>query len=103
MKTEFFKWGILAACSTVILSLLVLLSVLYAPVATDDDPYLLVRYILLRLTGISIALPALTGLMLFVDFITPDDWMKAIGDDPKACSYVMSAVILVIGAVLCWT
>ena len=103
MRTAFFHWIVLAASSALILGALMGLSLTWDPFANGDDPYSLLRYLMLRLTAISIAAPALTGLMVFVDFVTPGDWMKAIGDDPKACSLVMSAVILAIGAVLCWT
>jgi hypothetical protein len=103
VKQAFLRWTVLAAGCGAALGLIVGSSIDWLPVADPQDPYMLVRYVALRLTAIAIAAPALTGLMLFVDFVTPGDWMKAIGDDAKACSFVMSAVILVIGAVLCWT
>ncbi len=103
MRKTLFHWGVLAASCVLALGLLMSLSVTWVPLINAGDPYNLLRYLVLRLTAIAIAAPALTGLMIFVDFVTPGDWMKAIGDDPKACSLVMSAVILVIGAVLCWT
>jgi hypothetical protein len=100
---SFFHWSLLAMLCVLALVFIVGLSLMWSPVVNPEDPYILLRYLLLRLTAIAIAAPALTGLMLFVDFVTPNDWMKEIGDDAKACSFVMSAVILVIGAVLCWT
>ena len=103
MKREFFKWSMLTALFLTVLCCIVALSLYLAPVIGAHDPYCLIRYLLLRLTAICVAAPALIGLMLFVDFITPSDSMQVIGDDPKASSYVMSAVILVIGAILCWT
>jgi hypothetical protein len=103
MKKEFFRWAILTAFSVLVLGSGLILSLYGAVIMSEDDPYSLLRYALLRFTAIAIAAPALTGLMLFVDFITPGDWMKAIGNDSKASAYVMSAVILVIGAILCWT
>jgi hypothetical protein len=103
VRKAFFHWSVLTTMCAVALVLFVGLSLSWFPVISADDPYSVLRYLLLRLTAIAIAAPALTGLMVFVDFVTPGDWMKAIGDDPKACSFVMSAVILVIGAVLCWT
>jgi hypothetical protein len=103
MKQEFFRWAILTAFSIFALVSALILGLYGAGVIGEEDPYSLLRYVLLRFTAIAIAAPALTGLMLFVDFITPGDWMKAIGNDSKASAYVMSAVILVIGAILCWT
>ncbi|MBI5248427.1 MAG: hypothetical protein HY912_02935 [Desulfomonile tiedjei] len=67
------------------------------------DPLSLLRYVVIRLTAVLIGLITLTGGMLFVDFITPDDWMDGIGKDPTSSAIVMSAVVLVIGAILCWT
>lgn len=103
MTRAFLHWSLVALLSGLVLVFVIELSLVWSPLVNPDDPYTLLRYLLLRLTAITIAAPALTGLMLFVDFVTPGDWMKAIGDDAKACSFVMSAVILVIGAVLCWT
>jgi hypothetical protein len=103
MTRSLYHWSLLALLCALALVSIVWLSLVWSPVVNPDDPYILLRYLMLRLTAIAIAAPALTGLMIFVDFVTPNDWMKAIGDDAKACSIVMSAVILVIGAVLCWT
>ena len=103
MKQAFSRWSLLTTWCAASLGLIVGSSIAWLPIADPQDPFTLVRYVCLRLAAIAIAAPALTGLMLFVDFVTPGDWMKAIGDDAKACSFVMSAVILVIGAVLCWT
>ncbi len=75
---------------------------LYSPLIMGDDPYSLLRYVVIRLSAAMIAAPFLGGLMLLTDFITPGEWMETIKDDPKACSYIMSAVVIVIGAVLCW-
>lgn len=68
-----------------------------------DDPYALVRYVLIRVTAVLIGLIALSGGMLFVNFITPDDWMEGIGKNHLASAILMSAVVLVLGAILCWT
>jgi hypothetical protein len=102
MKREMIKVGILSWVS--LLGVLTLLSVsMYSPLIMGEDPYGLLRYVLIRLTAILIAVPVLTGLMTAVDFVTPGNWMEAIGNDPKACAYIMASVVLVIGAVLCWT
>jgi hypothetical protein len=103
MREEFFKWCVVAALSFVTLFIIVGTHFYWAGALGGHDPYSLLRYVLLRFAAITIAAPALIGLMLIVDWITPSDWMKVIGNDPKASSYVMSAVILVIGAILCWT
>jgi succinate dehydrogenase hydrophobic anchor subunit len=102
MKKEFMKWGILLAVSVCGTATLLCIS-LSSTLIMGGDAYGLARYILIRLTALFLATPALVGLMLAVDFVTPGDWMEAIGHDPKACSYIMAAVVLVIGAVLCWT
>jgi hypothetical protein len=68
-----------------------------------DDPTALLRYVIIRVIAVLIGLIALSGGMLFVDFITPDDWMDGIGKDHVASAILMSAVVLVIGAILCWT
>ncbi|MGO9567270.1 MAG: DUF350 domain-containing protein [Desulfomonilaceae bacterium] len=74
-----------------------------SPVVLPDDPTALLRYVIIRLIAVLIGLIALSGGMLFVDFITPDDWMDGIGKDHTASAILMSAVVLVIGAILCWT
>ncbi|MGC8604889.1 MAG: DUF350 domain-containing protein [Desulfomonilaceae bacterium] len=102
MKKEFIRVCILALTAS--LGLIIMLTIsLLSPLIMGEDPYSLMRYVILRLTAALIAAPFLTGLMLAVDFVTPGNWMETIRNDPKACSYVMAAVILVIGAILCWT
>ncbi len=102
MKKEFFHVCILALIAA--LGLIIMLTVsLLSPLIMGDDPYALLRYTIIRLTAAIIAAPFLTGLMLAVDFVTPGNWMESIRNDPKACSYVMASVVLVIGAILCWT
>ena len=102
MKREIIKVAILSSMSAVGLVALLFISV-SSPLIMGEDPYSLLRYVLIRITAVLIAVPVLTGLMVAVDFVTPGDWMEAIGNDPKACSYIMAAVVLVIGAILCWT
>lgn len=102
MKGPLFRWAGLMILSAGATWMLLLLSVLH-PTIMGPDVYGLARYVVIRLTGIFLAAPAFVGLMLAVDFVTPGDWMKTIGNDPKASSYIMAAVVLVIGAVLCWT
>jgi hypothetical protein len=102
MKREIIKVAILSSMSAVGLVALLFTSV-SSPLLMGEDPYSLLRYVLIRITAVLIAVPVLTGLMVAVDFVTPGDWMEAIGNDPKACSYIMAAVVLVIGAILCWT
>ena len=102
MKKELARVCILAAIATLGLGIMLTLSVL-SPLIMGDDPYALLRYAIIRLTAALIAAPFLTGLMLAVDFVTPGNWMESIRNDPKACSYVMASVVLVIGAILCWT
>lgn len=102
MKQEFLRVCTLALIAATGLSGILSLSV-YSPLIMGDDPYSLLRYVLIRLTAALIAAPFLTGLMLAVDYMTPGNWMESIRNDPKACSYVMASVVLVIGAILCWT
>lgn len=83
------------------MSLMVIASV-FAPLIMGQDPYALLRYVLIRMTAALVAAPFLVGLMTATDYLTPGDWMDAIGNDPKACSYLMSAIVIAIGAILCW-
>jgi hypothetical protein len=73
------------------------------PWVMPDDPDALLRYTVLRIAAVLIGLIALSGGMLFINFITPDDWMDGIGKDQIASAILMSAVVLVLGAILCWT
>ncbi|HMK35314.1 MAG TPA: DUF350 domain-containing protein [Desulfomonilaceae bacterium] len=75
----------------------------FSPWITPEDPSSLLRYVMIRVTAVLIGLISLSGGMLFVNFITPDDWMDEIGKDQVASAILMSAVVLVIGAILCWT
>jgi hypothetical protein len=102
MKAEFIRVVAVIISSAAGLFGLLYISV-FSPLIMGEDPYSLVRYVLIRLSAALIAAPFLTGLMLVVDFVTPGDWMESIRNDPKACSYVMASVVLVIGAILCWT
>jgi len=102
MKREMIKVAVLSSASAIGLIMLLFIS-LSSPLIMGEDPYSLLRYVLIRMAAVLIAVPVLTGLMVAVDFVTPGDWMEGIGNDPKACSYIMAAVVLVIGAILCWT
>jgi|GEM_PF-1316298 hypothetical protein len=102
MKGPAMKWLVLSLFCAIAAGMLAAGS-LVSPLIMESDPYGLLRYMLLRLAAVALAAPALIGLMLAVDFITPGDWMDAIAQDPKACSYIMAAVVLVIGGILCWT
>jgi hypothetical protein len=75
----------------------------FSPGIIPGDPNALARYVLIRVTAVLIGMISLSGGMLFVNFITPDDWMEGIGKDQMASAILMSAVVLVIGAILCWT
>lgn len=101
MKREILRTAVLSAVSAAGLVGLLALSCLSS--VMGDDPYALIRYVTIRSAAVLVAVPVLTGLMVAVDFVTPGDWMRAVGDDPKAAGCVMGAVVLVIGAILCWT
>lgn len=102
MKREILRTAVLSAVSAAGLAALLAVNHLYSTV-TGDDPYALIRYVTIRIAAVLVAVPVLTGLMTAVDYVTPGDWMRAVSNDPKAAGYVMAAVVLVIGAVLCWT
>lgn len=102
MKREILRTAVLSGASAFGLAALLAVSY-FSSTVTADDPYALIRYVTIRLAAVLVAVPVLTGLMVAVDFVTPGDWMRAVGDDPKAAGYVMGAVVLVIGAILCWT
>jgi hypothetical protein len=102
MKAEFMRVLAIVVSAAAGLTGLLYISV-FSPLIMGEDPYSLMRYVLIRLAALLIAAPFLTGLMLVVDFVTPGDWMESIRNDPKACSYVMASVVLVIGAILCWS
>ncbi len=99
MLREFKQWLIASAVGcTGIATLLG-----FSPWIIPEDPNALARYALIRVTAVLIGLISLSGGMLFVNFITPDDWMDGIGKNQMASAILMSAVVLVIGAILCWT
>jgi drug/metabolite transporter (DMT)-like permease len=99
MFGEFKKWAVASVlASTAVAGLLGC-----SHWAMPQDPTGLIRYVVIRLTAVLIGMITLSGGMLFIDFITPDDWMDGIGKDPTSSAIVMSAVILTIGAILCWT
>ena len=99
MFTEFKQWAIVSIFASMAVAGLLVCSNWITP----HDPLSLLRYVIIRLTAVLIGMITLSGGMLFVDFITPDDWMAGIGKDPTSSAIVMSAVVLVIGAILCWT
>jgi hypothetical protein len=99
MYNEFRKWAIASVLASIAVAGLLSCSNWVMP----HDPSALLRYVVIRLTAVLIGMITLSGGMLFMDFITPDDWMAGIGKDPTSSAVVMSAVVLVIGAILCWT
>ncbi len=99
MLREIKQWIIASTAGVLGIAALLFVS----PWVLPDDPAALLRYVIIRVIAVLIGMIALTGGMLFVDFITPDDWMDGIGKDHTASAILMSAVVLVIGAILCWT
>ncbi|MGB6065221.1 MAG: DUF350 domain-containing protein [Desulfomonilaceae bacterium] len=99
MLREIKQWIIASTAGGLGIAALLLVS----PWVLPDDPTALLRYVIIRAIAVLMGMIALTGGMLFVDFITPDDWMDGIGKDHTASAILMSAVVLVIGAILCWT
>ena len=99
MFREFKHWAIASVLAVASVTSLLACSEWVMP----HDPLALLRYVVIRLTAVLIGLITLSGGMLFVNFITPDDWMDGIGKDPTSSAILMSAVVLVIGAILCWT
>ncbi len=99
MSSEMRQWLIASTVG----GLGVLGLLMASPLVLPYDPTALLRYVVIRVIAVLIGLIALTGGMLFVDFITPDDWMDGLGKDHTASAILMSAVVLVIGAILCWT
>jgi hypothetical protein len=99
VKREFAHWALVSFIGASVIAALVIIS----REIMCDDPDALLRYLLLRITAVLTGLISLSGGMLFLDFITPDDWMAGIGKDKFASAILMSAVVLVIGAILCWT
>ncbi len=99
MFKEFKQWTIASLLAGTMITGLLACSDWIMP----HDPLALLRYVVIRLTAVLIGMITLSGGMLFVNFITPDDWMDGIGKDPTASAMLMSAIVLVIGAVLCWT
>jgi hypothetical protein len=99
MFREFKHWVIASVMASTAVAALLACSNWIMP----HDPLALLRYVVIRLTAVLIGMITLSGGMIFVDFMTPDDWMAGIGKDPTSSAIVMSAVVLVIGAILCWT
>lgn len=99
MYREFKQWLIASAVGCLGIGILLWIS----PWIMPQDPQALMRYVVIRLTAVLMGLVALGGGMLFIDFITPDDWMDGIGKNQTASAILMSSVVLVIGAILCWT
>ena len=97
----FRRFCVISGACFLVVALIISAS-LYSPLIMGEDPYALLRYALIRVTAAVIAAPFLGGLMLLTDYLTPGDWMETIRNDPKACSYIMSAVVIVIGSILCW-
>lgn len=99
MLTKTYHWLVASSLGAAALAFIILT----ADVVLPDDPDLLVRYLLVRFAAAITGFIALSGGMLFIDFITPDDWMAKIGKNEIASALVMSAVVLVLGAILCWS
>ena len=101
MKQLIRRFALVSGACFLLVAMFVIAS-LQSPLIMGEDPYSLMRYVIIRITAATLAAPFLGGLMILTDYLTPGDWMETIGHDPKACSYLMSAVIVVIGAILCW-
>lgn len=67
-----------------------------------NDPWGLCRYLVLRLAAAAWGIIALTGSVLFFDYVTPGDWFAKIEEGNIACAVVTAGVVFTIGLVLCY-
>lgn len=94
MSYELKHWGIGAGVAGVIIALVLLAS---PYVVYEDDPYQMVRYAIQHIIIVLLALITLSGVILFLDWITDYDLLDKIGENPMATSF------FVVGVVLCIT
>jgi len=85
-------------CGGVILILLVV-SPFVMPVT---DSWGLYRYFVNRVAAAAWGIMAITGAVLFFDYVTPGNWFEKIEEGNVACAIVTVGVIVTVGLVLCY-
>ena len=65
-------------------------------VVYEDDPYQLVRYTIQHIIVVLLSLVTLSGVILFLEWITDYDLLNKIGEDSKATALFTASVIFCI-------
>jgi len=93
------SWMIGSSLCAVIVGLLLLLSPFVMPAS---DPWGLYRYFVNRVAAAAWGIVAVTGGVLFFDYVTPGNWLEKIEEGNTACAIVIVGVVITLGLVLCY-
>lgn len=77
-------------------------AILLAPYLQTGDPEIYIRTLLSRLLACSTSTVAVTGLVLWVDRVTPGDWFEEVQKGNMACALVLGAIFYGLYSLLTW-
>jgi hypothetical protein len=99
MRPLIRAWTIGSSFSAVVVAALLLVSPFVMP---PSDPLGLYRYFVNRVAAAVWGIVAVTGGVLFFDYVTPGNWLEKIEEGNTACAIVTVGVIAALGLVLCY-
>lgn len=64
------------------------------PQVDKETPNALLMALLLRVPIMVVGIAALIGSLMFLDFVTHEDWFELIAKNPLGCAYVATGLML---------
>jgi len=90
------------AGSSLLGALVILACLTISPAVLGDDPLMLWRYIILRTTAFAFGVIALVGGLLFVDSVTPGDWLEKVENTAYGPVILLSVVTIAIAIIIAY-
>jgi len=81
---------------------IVLICLAISPIVLGEDPYMLWRYLVLRITAFSFGIVALSAGLLFVDSVTTGDWLSKVEGTEYGPVILLTAILLGVAVIIAW-
>lgn len=99
LQRSIFKYFLAILPGLLFIGISLYLSPQYLP---ENDPNALYRRVVLSVPAI-LGILIMGGGMLFVDLITPRDYLDKIEENPIACAIIMAAVCIGVSLIICYS
>jgi len=90
------RWVASSIGAIIIISLCLYISPYFFP----DDRLILWRFIIVRLVGVCIGIVAVVGALLFIDSVTPGNWLDKVEKSPYGAVVILAAAILALALII---